>query len=259
MKSSIRIVAVTVALSFCISAAHAGLWSALKDKVSSSDTPDDQAAIAQAAPAPAALTPAPAEARKSTKGGKTTQGRPQLKVVEGTPPPSATPQVTPDKETIRKGAAKLSQEVNPERIPSDLFQRYAGKWKGDFWVYTPSGKKEQSQAASIEYTLNGDGTMKMETFYFDRISKNWVTAETATYVNEGNAVRITIKRSNGAIAKQTGHFQDGQLFLTADISDGVEHYRERIDGKRLLVDGFGVYRATNADSHVFIGRFLRER
>jgi hypothetical protein len=248
--------------------ANAGWISALKDKVTGSESPDEQQVAAQAAPETQA-TPAPAEnpkaaatktSGKSTKGGKTVQGKSKMQIVEGTPPPAgATPQATPDKETIRKGAQKLAAEMNVEKIPSDLFRRYAGKWKGDFWVYSPNGQKEQSQAASIEYTVNGDGTMKMESFYYDRISKNWVTAETATYVNEGDKLRVTIKRPNGQIAKQTGHFNDGQLFLLADISDGVEHYRERVDGKRLLIDGFGVYASKQSDSHVFIGRFLKEQ
>jgi hypothetical protein len=235
--------------------AQASLWSALKEKVTGSDDSGQQAA---AAPEPQS-TPAPAEGGKSAKGGKAAQAKPRVKLVEGTPPPGATPQPTPDKETIKKGAQKLAQQMNVDKIPGDLFQRYAGKWKGDFWVYTPSGNKEQSQAASVEYVLNGDGTMKMESFYFDRISKTWVTAETATYVNDGNSVRVTIRRPNNAVAKQTGHFKDGQLFLVADINDGVEHYRERIDGKRLLIDGFGVYSGKSADSHVFIGRFLKEK
>ncbi|MGI8906757.1 MAG: lipocalin family protein [Candidatus Sumerlaeaceae bacterium] len=248
MKNVVKMTLAAMLMTIGLTASHASLWSALKDKVSGSDPAEEEAAAAQQAAAMAA-TPAPAEAGK---------GRPRVKIVEGTPPPNSAAKPTADKETIRKGAQKLSQEINAERIPGDLFQRYAGKWKGDFWVYSPAGKKEQSQAASVEYTLNGDGTMKMESFYFDRISKTWVTAETATYVNEGNSIRVTIKRPNGDVAKQTGHFNDGQLFLTADINDGVEHYRERIDGKRLLVDGFGVYKG-QADSHVFIGRFLRER
>jgi hypothetical protein len=241
--------------------ANAGWISALKDKVTGGDSAAEQQQIAaqevQATPAPAENTKTSA---KSTKGGKTVSGKSKVQIVEGTPPPTnAAPQPTPDKETIRKGAQKLAAEVNVEKIPSDLFRRYAGKWKGDFWVYSPTGQKEQSQAASVEYTVNGDGTMKMESFYNDRISKNWVTAETATYVNEGDKLRVTIKRPNGQIAKQTGRFNDGQLFLVADISDGVEHNRERVDGKRLLIDGFGVYFGKNSDSHVFIGRFLKEQ
>lgn len=257
MKKWCRFAAVAFAISVCAGVAQAGPISYLKDKLIGSDSQDEQPAqMNAAAPEP---TPAPAETHTSTKSAKSSKGKPQLKVVEGTPPPVGTPQHTPSKEEIQKGAQKLAVELNAENIPSDLFQKYAGKWKGDFWVYTPSGKKEQSQATSIDYTLNPDGTMKMESFSFDRISKTWVVAETATYVNEGNTVRVTIRRPNNTVTKQTGHYKDGQLFLTADISDGVEHYRERIDGKRLLVDGFGVYKSANADAHVFIGRFLRER
>lgn len=261
MKKLYTVACAVVALWTMTNVGQAGLWSALKDKVGVGENPEEQAAaqqqVAQAQQAEA--TPAPAEKKSTGKAGKTVQGKSRVQMVEGTPPPVATPRTAADKETIRKGAQKLSAEVNVEKVPSDLFRRYQGKWKGDFWVYSPSGKKEQSQAASIEYTMNGDGTMKMESFYFDRLSKTWVTAETATYVNEGNSVRITIRRPNNAVAKQTGYFNDGQLFLVADITDGVEHYRERIDGKRLLIDGFGVYTGPKSDSHVFIGRFLREQ
>lgn len=234
--------------------AQAGLLSAIKDKV----TGGDDSAQQQTQHVPAAEgTPAPAEQGKAA-GRSSKSGKGKVKVVEGTPPPPANPQPTPTREQIKAGAQKLKKAIDVEQVPGNLFQRYAGKWKGDFWVYSPSGKLEESKAASIQYTPQSDGTMKMETFYLDRISKTWVTAETATYVNEGRSVRVTIRRPNNSVSKQTGHFNDGQLFLMADINDGVEHYRERIDGKRLLVDGFGVYKGAG-DHHVFIGRFLKEQ
>lgn len=237
------------------SVAQAGLLSAIKDKVTGGG---EEAAPQQTQQVPAAEgTPAPAEQGKAA--GKTTKsGKGKVKVVEGTPPPSTNTQPTPTREQIKAGAQKLKKAIDVEPVPKNLFQKYAGKWKGDFWVYTPSGKLEESKAASIEYTPQSDGTMKMETFYLDRISKTWVTAETATYVNDGNSVRVTIRRPNNSVSKQTGHYNDNSLFLLADISDGVEHYRERVDGKRLLVDGFGVYKGSG-DQHVFIGRFLKEQ
>jgi len=218
--------------------------------------------VAQTAPVAVQATPAPAEkssrggksASSSSKGGKKGQS---VKVVEGTPPPQQAPQPTPDKETIRKGAARLKQQLSVERIPSDLLSRYVGRWKGDFWVYAPTGELQESKACAIEYKMGDRNTLQMETYYVDRISKQWIVAETATYQNNGDSVLVTIKKPDGKIATQTGHYNDGQLFLVSNIKDGIESYRERIDGKRLLVDGFGVY--GGKDSHVFIGRLLRER
>ena len=71
---------------------------------------------------------------------------------------------------------------------------------------------------------------------------------------------MQIRRPTGKIAKQIGHYSDGQVFLQAQIDDGAEHFRERFDDKgRLLIDGFGVYGSTSGkDQHVFIGRFSRE-
>jgi hypothetical protein len=262
MIQSGKIATAALLIAMMVNGAQAGWISAIKDKVTGGPSDEEQQAAAmQAQAAQPAATPAPAEGGKTPgkTAAKGTKARPNIKVVEGTPTPVANAQPTPDKETIRKGAAKLQTQMEVEKIPSNLFQNYVGKWKGDFWVYKPTGQLEQNQAASIEYTLQPDGTLKMESFFFDRISKSWVIAETATYVNEGSSVRVTIRHSNNSVGKQTGHYNDGQLFLTADINDGVEHYRERIDGKRLLVDGFGVYKGGAADAHVFIGRFLRER
>src|SRR5215218_9606175 len=135
MTKLYRVMLMLVATWTLAAVAHAGLWNALKDKVTGGEGAEDEAAVQQQlAQQQGQPTPAPAE-RKSTKGGKTVQGKSRVQMVEGTPPPAAAPRATPDKEAIRKGAAKLSAEVNTEKIPSDLFQRYAGKWKGDFWVY----------------------------------------------------------------------------------------------------------------------------
>lgn len=230
-----------------------GLLSALKDKVTGGGQEPQETPAAQAQ-----STPPPAEsgARNSRRG----TARPNVKVVEGTPPPSAgTPQPTPDKETIRRGAQKLRAQLETEKIPGDLFRRYAGKWKGDFWVYSPEGKLEESKSVSLEFTPGSGGTMKMESFSFDRISRTWVIAETATYENQGDSVQVTIQRPNTSVSHQTGRYNDGQLFLTNQGREGMEHFRERVDGKRLLIDGFGAYPAKQGgEYHVFIGRFLKE-
>ena len=111
----------------------------------------------------------------------------------------------------------------------------------------------------MEYARQGNNTMTMRSFSYDMISKTWVTEETATYRIEGDRVLVEIKRPTGKTAKQSGHYSDGQLFLQAEIEDGVEHFRERIDGKRLLIDGFGIYGSLKGkDHHVFIGRLVKE-
>lgn len=235
-----------IAVSMCGTIQAQGFLSSIKDKLTGGgDEP------AQQAPQQAQATPAPAEAGRTVKGDN---GK-NVRIVQGTPPAQA--QETPTKEEIRKGAARLKKQLEPERIPSNLFDRYVGTWNGDFWVYSPSGQLEEIKSVRIEYKKADKNTLTMETFYADRLSKQWIVAETATYANHGDSVKVSIQRPSGDIATQTGHYNDGQLFLVADIKDGIEHYRERIDGQRLLVDGFGVY--GGKDSHVFIGRFLRQR
>ena len=160
----------------------------------------------------------------------------------------------------KAGAARLRQQLSWDKIPSNLFKNYEGKWNGHFWAYSPLGKKEQVNQVSIEYTRQSDTLMAMKTFSYDMISKTWVTEETATYQIEGDRILVQIRRPTGKIAKQIGHYSDGQVFLQAQIDDGAEHFRERFDDKgRLLIDGFGVYGSTSGkDQHVFIGRFSRE-
>ena len=244
MKKSLFVLAIAIGITFNASAQ--GFLSSVRDKLTGGG---DEPAQAQQAPAAAQPTPAPAEGR-NVKG----EGGKNVKIVQGTPS-AAAPTKTPTKEEIRKGAANLSRQLSPEKVPSNLFDRYVGTWNGDFWVYSPQGALKQSQAVKIEYKKSGK-QLTMETFYADRISKTWVVAETATYTNEGDKVTVSIRRPSNDVATQTGHFNDGQLFLVANIKDGVEHYRERIDGKRLLVDGFGVYGGN--DSNVFIGRFVKQ-
>lgn len=234
-------------LLFCGTVQAQGFLSSIKGKLSGGEAAPQQ----QQAPVQAQATPAPAEQGRTVQG----QGGKNVKIVQGTPPPTA--QKTPSKEEIRKGAARLKSQMAPERIPGNLFDRYEGTWNGDFWVYSPTGTLEESKSVRIEYKKAGKNTLNMETFYADRISKQWVVAETATYTNNGDSISVSIRRPSNDVATQTGHYNDGQLFLVANIKDGVEHYRERIDGQRLLVDGFGVY--GGSDSHVFIGRFVRQR
>lgn len=200
-------------------------------------------------------TPPPAEANR------TASGRNGVKVVEGTPPPELMqqPEKTPTKAEIKAGAARLTRAMVPENVPGNLFGRYQGVWSGDFVVYTPDGRMEEFKKVRMEFKSTGRKQMTMETFYFDKISETYVVAETAVYENNTKDVKVTIRRPNGEQATQTGRWNDGQLFLKADIRDGVEHFRERIQDNRMLVDGFAVYNDKPNDVHVFIGRFTRER
>lgn len=174
---------------------------------------------------------------------------------QAVPPPAEQANRTPS-----KGARKLAQELSWDGIPRDLFQRYVGRWKGEFYAYSPLGKKEQVNKVTVEYVIQSDGSMKMSTLSYDMISKRWVVQETAVYSVQGDTVRVDITRATGQTSRQLGHYSDGQLFLQGQISDGVEHFRERIDGQgRLLVDGFGCYGGSKSkDNHIFIGRFTRE-
>jgi hypothetical protein len=159
------------------------------------------------------------------------------------------------------GARKLAQELNWDKVPRDLFRRYQGNWSGNFWVYSPLGKKEQVNKIQAEYSVQNDGSMRMITNSYDMISKTWVVQETATYTIQGDTVYVEIRRPNGEVSRQVGHWSDDQLFLQGQINDGVEHFRERVDSNgRLLVDGFGVYGPVKGnDHHIFIGRMTRER
>lgn len=166
---------------------------------------------------------------------------------------SATP--TPDPEQVKK----LKAALDWEKPPKDILQRYAGTWQGDFWVYSIEGRLKQHNKMRITYTPQPDGTLKMEMWSGDLISKLWVTKVTATYAVDGDKIVCTVQQPDGSQFKQIGHYNDGSVFFVSQITDGVEHSRERIDGKRLLTDGFGVYGSLKkANSHVFIGRFLRQ-
>lgn len=226
---------------FSAAASHAGFLSAVRDRIKDGGTQQHQAG-------------------EQVGSQQQPQQQPQ-----GTPPPAEQanqPQgkaaKTPTAEEIKEGAKKLQKELNWEQVPGDLFGKYAGTWGGHFWVYTPQGKKEQVQKVRIKYETQGN-TMAMTTLSFDMISKQYVTEETATYTVSGDTINVEIKRPTGKTSKQVGHFSDGQVFFQGKIDDGVEHFRERIDGKRLLIDGFGIYESFKSkDHHIFIGRFLRE-
>ncbi len=174
-------------------------------------------------------------------------------------PANAKAQPTPDPAKVKEGARKLSRQLATEKLPRDLFSRYAGKWSGNFWVYTIDGRLEQTSKSTIVFEPQGGGTMKMTTFYYDQISKAFVTGETSTYRIEGDTVVVETDRGKGKFERQVGRFNDGQLFFKSEIKDGVQHTRERVDGKRLLMDGFGVYGSLKGtDQHILIGRYLKE-
>lgn len=251
MRKSLLVLAAFAGLT-CSNVQGQGFLSSIKDKLTGAEQQEQQQAQQPPQQQPIAQgTPAPAERGRTVQG----EGGNNVKIVQGTPPTQA--QKTPTKEEIKKGAARLKTQMAPERIPGNLFDNYEGIWNGDFWVYSPQGQLEESKSVKIEYKKTGKNTLSMETFYADRLGKQWIVAETATYTNTGDAVEVSILRPSNETAMQTGRFNDGQLFLVANIKDGVEHYRERIDGQRLLVDGFAVY--GGSDSHVFIGRFVRQR
>jgi hypothetical protein len=173
--------------------------------------------------------------------------------------PAAAPAVkTPTAEEVKKGAAKLNKELSYEKPPRDLFKGYAGKWKGNFWVYTLDGKLRQRANAEVTFTLQDDGSMKMESYLFDKLSQSFVIGEKAVYRIEGDKVLCNVTRGKDQVDKQVARFNDGQLFFETKVKDGVEHYRERIDGNRFLVDGFAVYGSLKGDDmHIFIARYLK--
>ena len=162
---------------------------------------------------------------------------------------------TPDPARVKQ----LKAALDWEKPPKDLLQRYVGTWQGDFWVYSVEGKLEQHNKVRITYTLQSDGTLKMEMWSGDLISKTWVTKVAATYSIDGEKIVCTVQQPDGSSFKQIGHYNDGSVFFVSQVNDGIEHTRERIDGKRLLTDGFGVYGSLKKkDAHVFIGRFLKQ-
>lgn len=256
MKKSLLVLAAVVGLT-CGNLQGQGFLSSIKDKLTGAEQQEQQQAPQQQAPPQQQQQPGPQGTPAPAERGRTVQGEAgnNVKIIQGTPP--AQVQKTPTKDEIKKGAARLKTQMAAERIPGNLFDNYVGTWSGDFWVYSPSGQLEETKSAKIEYKKTGKNTLSMETFYADRLGKQWIVAETATYTNTGDAVQVSILRPSNDTATQTGHFNDGQLFLMANITDGVEHFRERIDGQRLLVDGFAVY--GDGGSHVFIGRFVRQR
>lgn len=246
MKKSL--LTLTIALSLTFNVQAQGFLSSIKGKLTGNEQPQQQA------PQQAQATPAPAEGGRTVRG----EGGKNVRIVEGQGAPTpAAPAKTPTRKEIQEGAARLKKQLLPESVPGNLFDRYNGTWTGDFWVYSPQGTLQETKAVKIEYVKKGK-QLEMKTFYADRLGQQWVVAETAIYVNEGDKVTVTIRRPSNDTATQTGRYNDGSLFLVANIKDGVEHYRERIDGKRLLVDGFGVYGGGGADAHVFIGRFVRQ-
>lgn len=187
--------------------------------------------------------------------GASQQARPQEPALAKSTGKDAQTSPTPNPEHVKK----LKAALDWEKPPKDLFQRYAGTWQGDFWVYSVEGRLEQHNKMRLTYTPQPDGSLKMEMWSGDLLSKMWVTKVTATYTVEGDKILCTVTQPDGSTFKQVGHYNDGSVFFVSQIPDGVEHSRERIDGKRLLSDGFGVYGALKKkDAHVFIGRFLKQ-
>ncbi len=184
-------------------------------------------------------------------GGKASGSAPK----QATTPQDAATTPTPDPERVEK----LRKAIEWEKPPKDLLDRYVGTWQGDFWAYTVDGKLEQHNKVRMTFTKQGDGSLKMEMWSGDLLSKMWVTKLTATYTIQGDRIICTVQQPDGSTFKQIGHYNDNSVFFVSDTPKAVEHSRERIDGKRFLTDGFGVYeRLSKNNAHVFIGRFLKQ-
>lgn len=151
------------------------------------------------------------------------------------------PQAQATDKQVKAGARKLELQLNAEKVPRDLFARYVGTWKGNSYVYTPGGRNVGRQAVEVIFAMKGDGTLEGKAKSFDRLAQQFVVAESYSYrMLDASSVRISITRPTGQTDTQTGRFNDGALILAADIKDGVETYRERVDGDRLLIDGVTV-------------------
>ena len=218
--------------------------------------PARQAAAAQATPQ--------AGSQAAQPRAKKQQAKPQQAQAQQAAQPQATPTSAMQQaiaSEANKYARHMKDKLGWDGVPSNLFQQYAGRWEGNFWVYSPMGRKKQAQKIVVEYAPQPNGTMIMKSMYLDLVSKQWAVAENATYMINGDQVIVDIKRPKGRVDRQTGHYSDGQLFLLSKISDGVEHYRERFkNNDELLIDGFGVYTSSKGeDQNVFIGRLRRKR
>ncbi len=183
----------------------------------------------------------------------------------GDPTGGARPQATPTREQIKKGAAKLAKQLDVERIPSDLFKRYAGNWEGNFYTYSPDGRHNARQAVRVQAEIQSDGSLLCRAMYFDKLAQQFVLGESYLYQKvDAGTVRVTITRASNQTDTQTGHYNDGYLFLQGDISDGVESFREKIDGNRWLVDGFTMYnmgkgKKGSGDLSHHLARLVREK
>lgn len=212
--------------------AYAGLFSSVRDHLSSG-VPSHEAGE-QVGASPQA-TPPPAEQANTTKSN-----------------------TQPTKEDVQADEKKLKRELNWEKPPADLFQRYAGVWDGNYWVYSTQGRKEQISKVRIKFEPVSSNTMKATTVSYDQVSRQFLPAESSIYRIQGDTITVETTEQGGKVSRQAGHFQDGYIFSESKIKDGVEHFREKVDGKRLLIDGFGVYDSkTGKDQHVFIGRLLK--
>lgn len=254
MKKSLFVCAVLTVFTVSPSWSQ-GFLSSIRGRFGGEASPNDQAEqVQQSASQVAQATPAPAEtATKSKQSGK---GKSSVKIIEGTPPPTENAQPAPDKEAIRKGAARLKSSMVPERVPGDLFSLYSGTWNGTLNVYSPTGDVLETHAVVIECRPSGKSLVK-ETYYVDRNTKQPVLAETATYTNEGSAVSIVSVSPEGNAQQRSAKYNDRQLFITGQAGSGLVHFRERFsEGRALLVDGFD-YRGGTTKVHV--GRYTRQR
>lgn len=190
-------------------------------------------------------------------------GRDEQPTAQQGPPPQAQPELSPQeqdkaRQQAESQARRVASKMTWDKVPGNLFRQYAGKWEGNFWVYGNDGRKRQVQKVTVQYAPQRDGTMHMESFNFDLVSKQWVTSEKAIYTVSGDTVTVTVSTMTGKSHTQMGHYSDGQLFLKSNIKDGIEHFRERVRGNELLIDGYGVYGSVKGDDHnVFIGRLKR--
>lgn len=252
MKKSLFIC--TVLTVFSVSSSWSqGFLSSIRGRFGGDAPNSEQVAQQQ----PVASTPAPAESGSKNTSGKTVKnGKTSVKIVEGTPPSAVSPQATPDKETIRKGAARLKNNMVQERVPGNLFDLYSGTWKGTINIYSAKGDVLESHAAEVVCRPSG-GTMVKETYFIDRDSKQPILASTANYVNDGSAVKIVSSLPDGSSQQSSGHYNDRQLFIVSLNGNRLTHSRERLaDGNRMLIDGFD-YNAGN--TKVTVGRLTRQR
>ena len=161
-------------------------------------------------------------------------------------------------------AITLLQDRAPQSRPTyAVFAPLDGTWRGEFCVRKPDGTLVTRLRVTQVYTRQSD---TRQTCVMDNVVDGKTTRETAeNLITPAGELLCKVRKADGSEVVHHGRAEGDQLFWSGTRAASepgglrLESFRERVEGDRYLIDGFGIYGDPLTGTCLFHGEYRRVR